>query len=66
MRRLLRGVDTVLGDAASDWELFVSEESECRTTSDISRVLKVQRLNRTCGPQERLANFKVGTPGRES
>lgn len=58
IRELVRGVDTVLGDAASDSELFLTTEAATFELTDVLGKINLRRLNRTWDAARRTEYFK--------
>lgn len=57
---MLRGYETVLGDAGSDYELYLSEEFEERPMAEVAGVVAVcTRLQREGSHLTRRAEFAV-------
>lgn len=59
VRQLLRGYETMLGDVASDAEVFVTEECWVRPASDIAGLASVIRQQRPWDWSMRVAHFKA-------
>lgn len=58
VRVLVRGVDTVLGDAASDSELFLTTDVETFLLSSVLGKVNVQRMTRAWDSARRVDHFK--------
>ena len=58
VRVLVRGIDTVLGDAASDSEVFLTTDVETFLLSSVVGKVNVQRMTRTWDSARRVDYFK--------